>query len=327
MQSSAYMRSGLGSLMRSPNGHFSRSIEEEVNIFYGLGRSQNISPAPPLFLKSWYNYNGSWVAKTNYYIEAAYQVSVKYGDLIYVGLGLTYVGAVGTAVKDWYSYNTLTDTWTKLADFTGGRRVRATACAYNGKIYVGGGFIQSPDTPTGRTNTWYVYDIAGNSWSAIANYPDSRDELVSFAYNGKVYAGMGNNGSVVGTWYTYDITAGTWGSLLTTCPQIGGGQAGGIIDDEIYIGLGAGSTYFGYNGWYKYNITTNTWTAIAQMGINTPYHIHPFGVEYGGYIYAGFGYHSGWDEVNNDLWKYNPSADFWVLHSNAPIRSESGSGG
>ena len=327
------MRSGGGSFIRSMGGNFNSNIEDdEVNIFYGLGRTENVFPAPALFLKSWYNYDGAWTQKADFAYLAAYGPSVRYLNKIYYGLGADYTNPLSLIpTTDWYEYNIDTDTWTQLTSFPGVTRVWSTAAAWNGKIYVIAGWKQVIGLPGTWLTDCYVYDIAGDSWSSIAAWPDAlgRYQAISFAYNNKIYVGMGQRGTsgIVGTWYAYDISSGTWGSLLTTCPQVGTEVSGGIIDDNIYIGNGAGSTYFGYNNWYKYNITTNTWTAIAQMGANTPYHIGGFGVEYGGYIYAGLGYYSPFDQVNNDLWKYNPSSDSWVLYSNAPIKSAFGAGG
>lgn len=69
----------------------------------------------------------------------------------------------------------------------------------NGKIYVLRG---------AGTNSFYEYDIAGNSWSTRASLPaNSSHGSAMVLHNGKIFSTLGNDGQ---TMYVYDIAENSW---------------------------------------------------------------------------------------------------------------------
>ncbi|MBS1503865.1 MAG: hypothetical protein JST32_17480, partial [Bacteroidetes bacterium] len=87
----------------------------------------------------------------------------------YVGLGFGYDPATQHVQhSDFYSYDPISDTWTRIADFAGGERYGAFGFAINNQGYVGAGATANSDRI--YFDMW-KYDPASNSWSPAADYP------------------------------------------------------------------------------------------------------------------------------------------------------------
>ena len=91
--------------------------------------------------------------------------------------------------KEFYQYNTDTDTWLRKADFPGEDRFDGVIFGIDDKIYYGLG--QSKIEAKGFRDIWQ-YDTQTDKWSNFATYPGSGNIKVSTALvSGKVYIGMG----------------------------------------------------------------------------------------------------------------------------------------
>jgi N-acetylneuraminic acid mutarotase len=76
----------------------------------------------------------------------------------------------------------------------------AAAAAFNGKIYVMGGYqcaTQDVKVPSTLTNSVYVYDPASNTWSTAPAMPTPRAHLTALVANGKIFAVGGEGTGVV----------------------------------------------------------------------------------------------------------------------------------
>jgi len=78
--------------------------------------------------------------------------------------GMVYC-AEGDTGNGFAAYDTATDTWTSLANTPNGDDYGCASGAFNGKVFLAGG-------TTGFINAVWVYDIAGNTWSAGTAAPD-----------------------------------------------------------------------------------------------------------------------------------------------------------
>lgn len=91
----------------------------------------------------------------------------KYG---YLGLGLYFTRATGTRdfYKDFWKYDSETDTWKQVADFPGNARDNATSVKVKNKMYIGFG-----STPTTKFthNDMYVFDMDSEIWKQTSNMP------------------------------------------------------------------------------------------------------------------------------------------------------------
>ena len=83
-------------------------------------------------------------------------------------------------------YEPQTDTWTKLNNFAGGARQRATAFTVNGTAYLGLGW-----TGVYKSDLWQ-YNEAADTWAQIADFPSSGRAWVSkFVVGNNVFVGNG----------------------------------------------------------------------------------------------------------------------------------------
>ena len=111
----------------------------------------------------------------------------------------------GQVVNTLYRYTPSSNTWTTLAAAPGTFGEAPAGAYYNGKIYVAPGL--------GETS-FFIYDVAGNSWTTGPSYPGSGYGEAAGAYNGKFYTIGGNATS--DTWI-FDIAANSW-SAGTAAP-------------------------------------------------------------------------------------------------------------
>ena len=83
-------------------------------------------------------------------------------------------------------YEPQTDTWTKLNNFAGGARQRATAFTVNGTAYLGLGW-----TGVYKSDLWQ-YNEAADTWTQIADFPSPGRAWVSkFVVGNNVFVGNG----------------------------------------------------------------------------------------------------------------------------------------
>jgi len=127
-----------------------------------------------------YDFAGNtWTQKANTpgfgrHLGAAHAI----GDKIYFGTGFSVVPLVNPVtlqiswvpymLSDWWEYNTLQNTWTQKASFTGGGRADTRGFVIGNRIYIGMGaseyylYVQSD---------FYEYNSSSNSWVQRASYP------------------------------------------------------------------------------------------------------------------------------------------------------------
>ena len=91
-----------------------------------------------------------------------------------------------------YEYDPATDKWTKKKSMPRPAHHAALA-AYNGKIYVFGGFVPPEETQIPTGGAWqpiddvWEYDPAADSWKTLAPLPGNRGAAVAVEAGGKIY--------------------------------------------------------------------------------------------------------------------------------------------
>ncbi len=91
-----------------------------------------------------------------------------------------------------YEYDPATDKWTKKKSMPRPAHHAALA-AYNGKIYVCGGFVPPEETQIPTGGAWqpiddvWEYDPAADSWKTLAPLPGNRGAAVAVEAGGKIY--------------------------------------------------------------------------------------------------------------------------------------------
>ena len=88
-------------------------------------------------------------------------------------------------------------------------RAGLSASFYNGKFYVFGG---NDGSTTNVYASGEVYDLATQTWTAVANMPYAKSSMTAITYNGLIYcmggwtAGVSNTGHVL----VYDPLENSW---------------------------------------------------------------------------------------------------------------------
>jgi N-acetylneuraminic acid mutarotase len=207
----------------------------------------------PGFSKENWQYDqptNTWTRKADFGgVEHRECTAFASGGKGYLGLGYSITERYTFGTKDWWQYDPATDTWTKKADFPGGKRQGAAGFVINNKGYVcsGHSFISDGNTVT---HTWYndlwKYNPSTDTWTQKADLPSYARELpVAFsAMNmGIIATGEGpsllsGHNTILNDCWEYDATGNKWYSL----PNVGGGGRyaafGFAIGNSIYIGAG-----------------------------------------------------------------------------------------
>src|SRR5881392_3589792 len=106
----------------------------------------------------------------------AFQAALGTDNKLYVAGGQT-ADIMPTLYDQVSRYDYTTNTWSNVAPLPVPLG-QASIGAWNGKIYVAGGFIGGSNV----TNALRIYDIASNTWTKGAALPDSRTNTYGAAY-------------------------------------------------------------------------------------------------------------------------------------------------
>jgi N-acetylneuraminic acid mutarotase len=211
----------------------------------------------------------------------------------------------------WDSSN---NAYTQLADLSEAK-ASSSCIAYNGKIYVFGGQVNS-----GYTNDFEVYDIATDSWSILSptgTGPDARMRATVVEYDGKFYIYGGEAGSSFkNSLFEYNVSANSWTQKASGQERTA--HCSAVWNGKMY-------SYGGYHDaggyrfeMYEYNISTNSWTQKATA--SSSYGAHGASmVVYEGklYIYGGAN-NSG---VQKSMLEYNISGNSYTGKASGPYAS------
>jgi hypothetical protein len=245
------------------------------------------------------------------------------GDQLYVIAGETFDGVNFPLTNLVYRFDPVANTWTPRANLPVALS-NHEACAMNGKIYVPGGY-NGTNTPSA---TLYIYDIAGNSWTAGAPVTAGLlwPTVVCNAAANKLYVIGGYNLIAgVGTTYIYDAASNTWstGASLPAGATRNGAD-GGLINGVIYMSGGADSAGAPSTTTYAYNIAGNSWTTVAPIPVGCLY--GAAGVDKANRLWiVGGGFCSDASAVTgrtaiyvpgNNSWSAGPTLNEAVRHAN-----------
>jgi N-acetylneuraminic acid mutarotase len=193
----------------------------------------------------------------------AFQAALGTDNMLYVAGGQT-AETVPTLYDQVSRYNYTTNTWSNVAPLPVPLG-QGSIGAWNGKIYVAGGFIGG----TNVTNALRIYDIATNTWTSGANMPTNPgvEAAAGAVVNGKFYV-MGGDDFTNGlnTNFIYDIATNTWSTgapLPDSRTNTSGTAYGGLI--YVYGGviLPAFTTT---DTLLRYDPVANSWTNLGSAG-------------------------------------------------------------
>lgn len=243
--------------------------------------------------------------------------AVAVDDKIYVMGGADYSQNIqGTRFDTVEIYDTQKDKWINSTKSMPLPVDHSAAAAYNGKIYVAGGFIE------GRvpTNKLFIYDTAKNEWKEGKPMSSPRAASAAQFVNGTLYVVGGLNSSFIplNTMVTYNPQSNTWASKAPMpsarhhleMATINGklfALGGRILDDAVSSGnIKHAMTNFNRNEMYDPQI--DKWTVKQPMLEK----ITGFGISSAnGQIYIFGGENSSGDYLDR-VEKYNPLTDKWT---------------
>ena len=193
----------------------------------------------------------------------AFQAALGTDNMLYVAGGQT-ADMVPTLYDQVSRYDYTTNTWSNVAPLPVPLG-QASIGAWNGKIYVAGGFIGGSNV----TNALRIYDIATNTWSSGANMPTSPgvEAAAGVAVNGKFYVMGGDDfTNSLNTNFIYDIATNTW-TTGAPLPDSRTNTYGAAYTLWIYVYGGVVLPGFTTTDTLLvYDTLENTWTNLGSAG-------------------------------------------------------------
>jgi len=180
------------------------------------------------------------------------------------------------------------------------------AAEVNGKIYVPCGTTSGGD----NTDTLYIYDISGDSWSSGANAPGHREDIQigEDGSNVFVFGGKSSSGgsSTYNTW-AYNISNDSWSSktdMLTGVANAAYAQYNG----KVYIISGDVTNSSCTNKTQVYDTANDSWEYKADFPDSLK---GPRAGIVDGKIYVFGGYRRSDGEYNTAIYCYDISSNTW----------------
>jgi len=193
----------------------------------------------------------------------AFQAALGTDNMLYVAGGQT-ADATPIVYNQVSRYNSTTNTWSNVASLPVALG-QGTMGAWNGKIYVAGGFIGG----TSVTNALRIYDIASNTWSSGANMPTSPgvEAAAGAVVNGKFYVMGGDDfNNFLNTNFIYDIATNTW-TTGATLPDMRTNTYGTAASNGlIYVYGGVLAPFTAVDTLLRYDPVANSWISLGSAG-------------------------------------------------------------
>ncbi len=221
------------------------------------------------------------------------------------GYSVTGTSASSQTSKDFFKYDPVNDSWSKLTDFPGAARSFAIGQAYNGKAYMGFGYQFN------FLNDLWEFDPINSSWTQLSSCPcEGRRHPAFIVTEGRIFVGLGDgNSGNLKDWWSYEIDTDTWTQENDIPGPVRHHPFMFAAGDHIYAGMGHGGNNI-YSDWYEFDIDTDTWTKLN----NFPGEARVAGTQFalGGYGYVLSGDGDNHNFMNEgEFWKYDPFNDDW----------------
>ena len=201
-------------------------------------------------------------------------------------------------LRDFWEYNSVSNTWTQVADFAGSSRREAAAFGISDFGYVGTGI----DSTGALKKDFWKYDPTLNTWSSISDFGGTaRKQAVSFAMGGQGYVGTGDDGSFTNDFWQYEPLTDTWNQKANFAGTARYGATGFGIFPNAYLGTGYDNTLSYTNDFWEYNYFNDTWVQVADF-IGTP-RANAASFAIGDRGFVGTGYDG---QTVDDFYEYTP---------------------
>lgn len=258
--------------------------------FLGINNNSMISlPASLKTVQATSSKAGIWVSKTGAPTARAELAVAEVNGKIYA-LGGGYIGNKNSKLEE---YDSITNSWTKKADFQG-ESSRVAAIGMNGKLYAVGGSY---------SKQLWEYDPTSDKWARKHDMKYERGYLAVATHNGKLYATGGLDGGEA-TMEVYDPSTDTWTEKKSMIVSRFAHNLV-VLNDKMYA-IG------GYGGSSKtievYDFGNDSWSFLPE----SPFDIYSAGavvLDNKIFIIGGANY-------SNRTVEYDPNNYQWIIKSN-----------
>ena len=194
-------------------------------------------------------------------------ICLPIGDNLYIGLGNDMCTTPTDFLNDWWAFNTISEKWTRKADFPGLARGYNVATVHGGQIVIGGGIAEDA---TILTDFW-VYDPNTDIWQMLTSFPYNYGTgSVLYSINNVLYHGMmkAANGYNYGDLFSYNPLNGEWNTASSISNNF-------YANDVIYF-MHENSGYLLYNSdnyWMDLAFISrfdpmNGWERLPELSFN-----------------------------------------------------------
>lgn len=241
---------------------------------------------------------GVWTQKADFGGAARNQaVGFSIGGKGYIGTG---DADDGPPLRDFWEYDTSSNTWTRKADFAGMPRGNAVGFSIGNKGYIG--------TAWGFSRDFWEYDPNSNEWTQKADFGGTiRCRAVAFSIGSRGYIGLGrdtanNFSNFPRDFWEYNPQSNSWTRKSDFGDTSGReGAVGFSIGDKGYVGTGSDGTSVKKDFW-EYDPSSNVWIERAEYGGSPKFQAFGFSINGRGYIGG----------KTQEFWEYNPQTNSWA---------------
>jgi len=271
-----------------------------------------IIAALPSAAAAWTN----WVSGTPAPAPDAQQAAATIDGTIYM------VGGFNTGnLASLYAYNPVTKIWASKSPIPQPRYAGNGAGVINGKLYVAGGWTQSPPLPH---NDLFIYNPASDSWTSGASLSHLSACGATGVINGKLYVYSPCNGfsGYVQTLDVYDPATNAWTNLASSSAQHVM-PAWAVINSKLYLASGQTATGTPTNVVEVYDPVANAWTTLAPMPVAVS-GAYSYATVDGRLLVLGGTDATGTPVTDGQL--YNPVTNKWSTSKALPAPLSAGAG-
>jgi len=251
-----------------------------------------------------------------------------------VGIGSTIYTAEGSPPGNLHTvlaFDTKTRKWSEPTHIPIGLD-HAEAAAYDGKLYLAGGYLNGEEP----TTDFWQYDPKSDRWTQLPSMHQPPRAAGAVGVIGhKLYVAGGapqtfnvSSFPVYNTLEIYDFKTGKW--TFGAPMQIGRHHiSGAVVDGMFYVAGGRGSRDHSLTIFERYDPKTNEWTTMPKM---------PFGVASPRVVAAGgrvvviggedqFNWEEGEGWVTPSAWEFDPKTNKWSRLPNMHTERRGGGAG
>ncbi len=244
-------------------------------------------------------------------------VGFSIGSKGYIGTGCRY----DVALKDFWEYDPISNTWTQKSDFGGNARINAVGFSIGTKGYIGTGSLTVDNNS--YTKDFWEYNPVNNIWFRKSDFLGiRRNSAVGFSIENKGYIGTGSasDGNFKNDFWEYNPNIDTW----IQKSDFGGiprkEAVGFSIGSKGYIGAG-GDQISPTNDFWEYDPIINIWIKKSNFP-GAPISAIGFGLNSKGYALTGMSSFENGVSGSGNLYEFNPTSNSWIGRDPLPSLQE-----